>query len=117
MRAPVLFTPQQRVGSDDGLVRAIELVLTPLVFAGVGLLLDKAFGTTPVLTIVLAAVALVGKVAAEWYRYDHRMRRHEDELLGDRPSNTRRLTTPEPTEGGLPAGVTLDSRIDVDGSR
>ena len=109
MRAPALFTPQQRIGSDDGLVRAIELVVTPIVFAGLGYLADRALGTGPVLLIVFASVTLVGKVIAEWYRYDHRMKGIEAAMAKDRPTNARRLETPVEESTSLPTGVTLDS--------
>ena len=109
MRAPVLFTPQQRIGSDDGLVRAIELVVTPIVFAGFGWLLDRAFGTFPVLLIALASLAFVGKVVAEWYRYDNRMRNLEQHLTADRPTHARTLERTELDDGKLPEGVLLDT--------
>ena len=109
MRAPVLFTPQQRIGSDDGLVRAIELVVTPIVFAGFGWLLDRAFGTFPVLLIALASLAFVGKVVAEWYRYDNRMRNLEQHLTADRPTHARTLERTELDDGKLPEGVVLDT--------
>lgn len=111
MRAPVLFTPQQRISSDDGLVRAIELVLTPLAFAGIGWLLDRALGTTPWLLIVLPAVAFVGKVIAEWYRYDHRMKGHEARLTADRPTHARSIDVADDAPDHLPTGVTLDEDL------
>ena len=106
------MTPTKRIGSDDGLVRAIELVLTPVAFAGIGWVLDRVFGTSPVLLIVLPTVAFVGKVLAEWFKYDHKMKGLEAELLGDRPTHTRRLdhlADSTDTGGALPEGVTLDS--------
>lgn len=71
---------QDLQGLDDGFTRAIELVLTPVVFALFGLGIDALAGTTPLFTIVLALFAIVGQSAMMWYRYDARMREHEREL-------------------------------------
>ncbi len=109
MRIPSLTSPPRRVAHDDGLVRAVELVVTPLLFAGAGLLADRWLGTMPVLTVLFGVLALVGKVLAEWYRYGAQMDRHTEDLTADRPTNARRLEpTPAEPAGHLPTGVTLD---------
>ena len=64
-------------GFGDGLTRAVELVLTPLVFAGIGYGVDSLVGTRPVFMVGLAVVALLGMIARFWYGYDHEMRQHE----------------------------------------
>lgn len=66
-------------GFGDGLARAFELALTPAVFGGLGLLLDRATGTVPVFAIVFLLLAFVGMGIRMWYGYDHEMRRHERE--------------------------------------
>ena len=109
MRIPSLTSPPRRVAHDDGLVRAVELVVTPLLFAGAGLLADRWLGTTPVLTVLFGVLALVGKVLAEWYRYGAQMDRHTEDLTAARPTNARRLEPiPAAPTGHLPTGVTLD---------
>ncbi|MEM9033538.1 MAG: AtpZ/AtpI family protein [Actinomycetota bacterium] len=82
--------PQDLRGLDDGFTRAIELVVTPVVFAFIGLGLDLWLGTTPLLTIVLAIFAVVGSAASAWYRYDASMKVHEEELRQrrGRPTDT-----------------------------
>ena len=72
---------QDLQGLDDGFTRAIELVVTPVVFALIGLAIDSLAGTRPLFTISLAVFAIVGQSAVMWYRYDARMRQHERELL------------------------------------
>lgn len=64
-------------GFGDGMSRAFEFVATPAVFAGIGHLLDRAAGTAPVLTLGLAAFALVGMFVRLWFAYDAEMRQHE----------------------------------------
>ncbi|MEO1063399.1 MAG: AtpZ/AtpI family protein [Actinomycetota bacterium] len=71
---------QDLQGLDDGFTRALELVLTPVVFALIGLGIDALAGTTPLFTIGLAVFAIVGESAVMWYRYDATMREHEREL-------------------------------------
>ncbi len=72
---------QDLQGLDDGLTRAIELVVTPVVFALIGLAIDSVAGTRPLFTISLAVFSLVGQSVVMWYRYDATMREHERELL------------------------------------
>ncbi len=78
-------------GLDDGFTRAIELVVTPVVFALIGLGVDAVLGTRPLFAISLAVFSIVGQSAVMWYRYDARMREHERELLDRRrgPAATR----------------------------
>lgn len=64
-------------GFGDGLSRAVELALTPLLFGLAGFGLDVLFGTGPVLAIAFAVFAVIGMVARFWYGYDHEMREHE----------------------------------------
>jgi uncharacterized membrane protein len=64
-------------GFGDALSRAFEFAATTLVFLGLGWLVDRWLGTTPVFMIVLAVFALVGQFVKLWYAYDAEMRRLE----------------------------------------
>ena len=64
-------------GFGDSLSKAIELVLTPLIFGGLGLLLDHVVGITPVLTIVFTLFALAGLSVKMYYTYARQMEAHE----------------------------------------
>ncbi len=81
-------THDQLQGLDDGLSRAIELVVTPLVFAAIGWVLDGLIGIRPALTITLGVWALIGVAVSTWYTYDAEMRRHET-ALAERRSPAR----------------------------
>lgn len=110
MRIPSLTSPPRRVAHDDGLVRAVELVVTPMLFAGAGWLLDRWLGTMPILTVVFGVLALAGKVLAEWYRYGAQMDHHAEALAAERPQHARRLEPAPPIAAGtLPTGVTLEA--------
>lgn len=67
-------------GFGDGMSRAVELAITPLVFGGLGWLLDSWLGTSPAFTVGLAVFAVVGMFLRLWYGYDLEMKRHESRL-------------------------------------
>jgi F0F1-type ATP synthase assembly protein I len=64
-------------GFSDALARAIELVLTPIVFAGVGWLIDRVAGTSPWGMVTLFAFALVGTAVKLKLGYDRDMAAHD----------------------------------------
>ncbi len=61
-----------------------ELVFSGVIFALVGLWLDRRFGTVPWLTIVLAITGFIGALANVYYRYDRDMAQHEAEAAARR---------------------------------
>jgi hypothetical protein len=103
-------------GYNDGLSRALEIVLTPVIFGFVGSLVDTWLGTRPGFTLGLAAFGVVGLFAKLWIRYDRDMRAHEAALPGARPTGTPAATamptaatataTATGTAGDEPAGGT-----------
>lgn len=101
-------------GSEDGLAKAIEIVVTPVIFAAAGFGLDYWWGTGPWLALSFGMVALIVKLLVEWYRYAERMQVHEQELASSRPAERRGIDRDsglnEPVS--LPAGVSLDSDAD-----
>jgi hypothetical protein len=64
-------------GFGDGLARAFEYAVTPAIFGFLGYLLDRAIGTVPVFTIILALLCVVGMFLKTWYAYDATMKAHE----------------------------------------
>jgi Flp pilus assembly protein TadB len=69
-------------GYNDGLSRALEIVIAPLLFGLVGRVLDGWLGTAPVLMLTFGAFAVAGIFVKLWVGYDRAMRRHEAELPG-----------------------------------
>ena len=65
-------------GFGDGLARAFELAVTPLIFGAIGYGLDRWIGIVPVLTLVFSLVALVIKGYVMIVEYDQAMRRLDD---------------------------------------
>lgn len=64
-------------GFGDTLTRAVEFVAAPAIFGFLGYLLDSAFGTDPVLMVVLASFAFVGVVVRAYFAYEVAMREQE----------------------------------------
>jgi F0F1-type ATP synthase assembly protein I len=81
---------ERHLGKDLGeSTGGLDLVLTGVVFALVGLWLDRRFGLTPILTIVLTIVGFVGAVLNIYYRYIRDIERLEAEAAALRsPKDT-----------------------------
>ena len=73
----------------DGFAKAVEFVVTPLIFGIFGHFLDGWLGTGIILTFVLAAWALAVTVAMTVRRYGEAMRAEEERLLGPGPRGAR----------------------------
>jgi F0F1-type ATP synthase assembly protein I len=65
-------------GFSDTLTLAFELALIPAMFAGLGLVLDRWLGTSPLFLIVWVALAATGLGAKMYYRYKARMEALEE---------------------------------------
>ena len=72
------FRRQLYSGYADGMTRAFELVVAPLVFGLIGFGLDRVLRLTPVLTIIAVVVAFAGTGVKLWYGYDREMRQHDN---------------------------------------
>jgi F0F1-type ATP synthase assembly protein I len=66
-------------GFGDGLAQAFEFAVTPAIFGVLGYLLDRALGTVPIFTIILALLCVIGIFLKTWYVYDAAMKVHEEE--------------------------------------
>jgi hypothetical protein len=91
-------------GYDDGLSRAIELVLTPLFLGGIGFALDAWLGTRPFLAIGLGVAGVVGIFVKLWLGYDREMRAHEAEAPWRRSPAERAAAA---TEAPAPAAASV----------
>ncbi len=95
-------------GSEDGLAKAVEIVVTPVIFAAAGFGLDRWLDTGPWLALSFGIVAFVLKLLIEWYRYTERMSKLETDLAAQRPTQRRGIDRVEPASVSLAAGVVLD---------
>ena len=50
-----------------------EMALTPVLFGGLGWLVDGWFDTRPIVTVLAVLVGLGGSVANQYYQYKYRM--------------------------------------------
>jgi Putative F0F1-ATPase subunit Ca2+/Mg2+ transporter len=56
-------------GIGDTLARGFEWAATIAIFLGVGFLLDRWLGTTPILMVVLFAFALIGQLVRAYFHF------------------------------------------------
>jgi F0F1-type ATP synthase assembly protein I len=75
--AALLARQQTYRGFGDALAMAFELVMTPMLFGLGGYGLDRWLGTSPVFTIVLSLLGIIGISVRMYYDYDARMRVHD----------------------------------------
>jgi Putative F0F1-ATPase subunit Ca2+/Mg2+ transporter len=71
---------QVRVNTEDSVGLGIEAAAIIALFLGLGYVLDRIFGTTPIFMVVMTVLGAVGLFAKLKYRYDDRM----DELEAER---------------------------------
>ncbi len=60
-------------GFGASLNNAFEIAMIPLLFAGVGWVIDAVLGTGPVFLAILAVLGLTGTVAKLYYGYNREM--------------------------------------------
>ena len=71
-------------GFGDAMAVAVELAVTPAIFAFVGWRLDEWLGTSPLFLLVLFLFTFTYVAWRELTRYRLRMEEHQRELLGRR---------------------------------
>lgn len=82
-------------GFSDALGRGVDLALTPVVFGLLGWFIDRAAGTTPVFTIVVAVVGVLGTAVKIKLGYDRQM------STFDGPATRPREVAPSPPRTGV----------------
>ena len=75
-------------GFGETLARAFEIVVTPLVFALAGVMIDRWLGTGKVFAVALGVLALVGTGLRMYYGYVEEMKLHEAEFARARQRRT-----------------------------
>lgn len=67
----------RRVEPDDPIVQGLEVAFLFALFLGIGYLLDRWLGTSPILKITFVLIAGIGVFTRLKYAYDARMERHQ----------------------------------------
>ena len=83
-------------GFSDALGRGIDLALTPVVFGLLGWLVDRAAGTSPVFTIVVATIGVAGTGLKIKLGYDKQMASFD----GDAATTPRQVRPAGPATPG-----------------
>ena len=65
-------------GFGDGLSQAVEMAVTPVLFALIGVFLDRRLGTGPLLAVGLAIFAMVGNFVKAYYVYQFKLKQEEE---------------------------------------
>jgi len=78
------FRQKLNRGYADGFSGAVEIALVPVVFGGLGWLVDRAAGTAPVFLLAFVVFAFVGVGAKLWLRYDKDMAKEEADKIWNR---------------------------------
>jgi F0F1-type ATP synthase assembly protein I len=117
--SPADYKRQSYQGLGDGMSRAIELAITPVIFGGLGYLLDQKFDTQPTFMIVLVVLTLIGMFVRNWAAYKIKMQELEAQAivaaeakrssLAAKPRDPISVTSPGEfaNRDRLPSGVTL----------
>jgi F0F1-type ATP synthase assembly protein I len=69
---------RQIVATDSALGKGMDFAFTLALFFGLGYLLDRWIGTTPLFMIVLSVAAIVGLTLRIWSRYEAEMQAHDE---------------------------------------
>jgi F0F1-type ATP synthase assembly protein I len=90
---PLPKQPRTRTGdaptTEDSLGLGIEAAVVVALFFGVGWLVDRLAGTTPLFMIIMTVLAAIGLFAKFKYRYDARMDEHEAQRRAGAESTKR----------------------------
>jgi hypothetical protein len=84
-------------GYSDGLSRALEIVVTPLLFGFLGHLVDNWLGTAPWFMIGFGAFAVTGMFVRFWLGYDREMQEHEA-MIPKAATSPKAANAPEQVE-------------------
>ncbi len=97
----LLARRQLNKGYADTLARGFEFAAVPVVFGGIGWLIDRSLGTSPLFSIGLVVFGFVGMFVKLWLGYDAAMKREEDGAVWNR-SRAKVSATNMPTTGEAP---------------
>jgi hypothetical protein len=77
-------TGDAAAGYSQTMGRGFELTFTLVVMGGIGWIIDRIAGTSPLFTLAFGVVGFVGVALKLWYAYDLEMRRHDDGAIWSR---------------------------------
>jgi hypothetical protein len=73
-------------GFGDGLSQAVEMSVTPVLFALLGLFLDRRVGTVPLFAVGFSIFAMVGVFVKAYYVYRFKSEQEEEARRWGKPS-------------------------------
>jgi F0F1-type ATP synthase assembly protein I len=94
-------------GFGNALSLSIEFALGPVIFGGLGWLLDRALGTRPVLLVALALVGVVASFLRMWFHYDAEMKTQEASAIWNTHASVRKAGVGSASDLPAPERSTL----------
>jgi F0F1-type ATP synthase assembly protein I len=88
-------------GYGESFSRGVELALVPVVFGGIGWLVDRAAGTAPWCLLGFAVFGTVGLIVKMWLGYDRDMRKEEAAAVWTRTARAATQATHTPAADGV----------------
>jgi ATP synthase protein I len=73
-----LLPKSTRVNTSEPLGHGFDAAIVVALFFGLGFVLDRVIGTTPLFMIAMTIVGAIGVFVRFWYQYDERMTEHEN---------------------------------------
>jgi len=84
------FRQKLHRGYADSTARGLEIAGVPVVFGGLGWLIDRLAGTSPLFTLALATFAMIGTFVKLWLGYDAAMKKEEEGAIWNRGTSASR---------------------------
>ena len=78
------YATATNAGYGTAMGRGLELAVTLLVMVGIGLLVDRIAGTSPVFVIVFSILGFAGITVKLFLGYDREMQKHEADAIWNR---------------------------------
>lgn len=78
------YAQHTSAGYGNAMGRGFELTLTLVVIGGIGWLVDRLVGTSPIFTLTFALLGFAGIATKLWLGYDLEMREHEEGAIWNR---------------------------------
>ncbi|MBI2709333.1 MAG: AtpZ/AtpI family protein [Actinobacteria bacterium] len=91
-------------GFGDSFSRGMEMALVPVVFGGIGWLVDRVAGTFPLFVVAFSLFGFAGTFVKMWLGYDARMRALEADLPRRRVAGEAAPGGPAPADGSVEPG-------------
>ncbi len=89
----------KRNANPKSTIHSLELVITMLIFVGIGRLLDIGLNTAPVFTLNFLVFGAAGTFASAFYRFNYASKQLEKDKVWTRKLESKKIETIEEEDG------------------